>query len=67
MNWPLKPRLPRVEGMSRYSFFIGAMMSAPNLTWWLPRSQDSVFEVLDLIGVLELRHEVRRARAAGDR
>ena len=25
-----------------YSFFIGAMMSAPNLNAWLPRSHDSV-------------------------
>ena len=36
-------------------------MSAPNLTWCLPRSHVRVFELLELLGVLELRHEVRRA------
>ena len=34
---------PRTAGTSMYSFFMGAITSAPNLNEWSPRSQDSVF------------------------
>src|SRR6266508_4242982 len=33
---------PRVAGTSRYEFFIGARMSAPSLSAWLPRNRDRV-------------------------
>ena len=33
---------PRVAGTSKYWFFMGAMMSAPTLMAWLPRSQETV-------------------------
>src|SRR4029079_4942454 len=42
VNVPPKVIAPRVAGTSRYSFFIGAMTSAPNLIAWLPRSHDTV-------------------------
>ena len=55
---------PRVAGTSMYWFFIGAMMSAPNLNAWLPRSHDSVSMNSNWFGVLELRQEVRRSETA---
>ena len=39
---PRKRSVPRVDGTSRYSFFIGVMMSTPNLNWWFPFSQERV-------------------------
>ena len=47
-----------------YWFFMGAMMSTPNLNEWLPRSHDSAVDELELVRVLELRQEVGRADAA---
>ena len=53
-----------MAGTSMYWFFIGAMMSAPNLNAWLPRSHDSVSRYSNWFGVLELRQEVGRAETA---
>jgi hypothetical protein len=41
-----------------YWFCIGMMMSAPAFNAWLPCSQDSRVDELELIRVLELRQEV---------